>query len=55
MTEIEPYLGGLNIKLSSMCMPITSSQGLKLANLLIAGTSNKEKVIAWMKKKSAAF
>jgi len=36
-------------------MPITSSQGLKLANLLIAGTSNKEKVIAWMKKKALLF
>jgi len=55
MTEIEPYLVELIIKLSSMRMPITSSHGLGLANSLIAGTANKEKVIAWKKKNCAAF
>jgi hypothetical protein len=55
MTEIEPYLVELIIKLSSMCMPITSSHGLGLANSLIAGTANKEKVIAWKKKTVLLF
>ncbi len=55
MMEIEPYLVELIIKLASMCMPITSSQGLELANSLIAGTFNEDKVIAWKKKYCAAF
>jgi hypothetical protein len=48
--EIVPYLVELIIKLVTMHMPITSSQGLELANSLIAGTSNENKVIAWKKK-----
>jgi hypothetical protein len=36
-------------------MPITSSQGLELANSLIAGTSNEDKVIAWKKKIALLF
>jgi hypothetical protein len=50
MMEIEPYLVELIIKLASMHMLITSSQGLELANSLIAGTSNADKVIAGKKK-----
>jgi hypothetical protein len=55
MMEIEPYLVELIIKLASMRMPITSSQGLELANSLIAGTSNEDKVIAWKKKIALLF
>jgi hypothetical protein len=55
MMEIEPYLVELIIKLASMRMPITSSQGLELANSLIAGTSNEDKVITWKKNNCAAF
>jgi len=55
MIEIEPYLVELIIKLSSMRMPITSSQGLELANSLIAGTSTERKVVEWKKKNCAAF
>jgi hypothetical protein len=55
MIEIEPYLVELIIKLSSMRMPITSAQGLELANSLIAGSSTEEKVLAWKKKNCAAF
>jgi hypothetical protein len=55
MMEIEPYLVELIIKLASMRMPITSSQGLELASSLIAGTSNEDKVIAWKKKNSLLF
>jgi hypothetical protein len=55
MIEIEPYLVELIIKLSSIHMPITSVQGLELANSLIAGSSTEEKVLAWKKKNCAAF
>jgi hypothetical protein len=53
MMEIEPYLVELIIKLASMRMPITSSQGLELTNSSITGTSNEDNVIAWKKNCSA--
>ncbi len=39
MLEVEPYLMELIIKLADMRTPITTSQGLQLANSLIKGTS----------------
>jgi len=39
MLEAEPYLMELIIKLADMRTPITTSQGLQLANSLIKGTS----------------
>ncbi len=55
MIDIEPYLVELIIKLVNMCTPITTSQGLELANSLISGTSTEEQLIAWKKKNCAAF
>jgi hypothetical protein len=37
MEDIEPYLVELIKKLADMRTPITTSQGLQLANLLIEG------------------
>jgi hypothetical protein len=50
MLEVEPYLVELIIKLAEMRTPITTSQGLQLANSLIKGTSVEEQVIKWKKK-----
>jgi hypothetical protein len=45
----------LIIKLADMRAPITTSQGLQLANSLIKGTSVEEKVIKWKKKYCKSF
>ena len=55
MLEVEPYLVELIIKLADMRTPITTSQGLQLANSLIKGTSVEEKVIEWKKKYCKSF
>jgi len=55
MIEIEPYLIELITKLANMRTPITTSQGLELANSLISGTSTEEQLITWKKKNCAAF
>jgi hypothetical protein len=55
MIEIEPYLVELIIKLSSMRMPITSAQGLELANSLIAGSSTEKKGASLGKKNVLLF
>jgi hypothetical protein len=44
MLEVEPYLVKFIIKLADMRFPISTSQGLKLANLLIKGTSIEKKL-----------
>jgi hypothetical protein len=40
--DIEPYHVELIIKLANMHTPITTSQGLELANSLISGTPTEE-------------
>jgi len=55
MLEVEPYLVELIIKLADMRTPITTSQGLQLANSLIKGTSVEEKVNEWKKKYCKSF
>jgi hypothetical protein len=55
MLEVEPYLVELIIKLAEMRQPITSAQGLQLANSLINGTSIKGKIIEWKKRNCHAF
>jgi hypothetical protein len=44
MQAIEPYLVAIIIKLANMRIPITTAQGLQLANSLINGTRFKEEV-----------
>ena len=55
MIEIEPYIVELANKLAEMRVPITSKQGLHLANSLIEGTSTQESVLLWKQKNCAAF
>jgi hypothetical protein len=55
MLEVEPYLVELIIKLAEMRQPITTAQGLQLANSLINGTSIKGKIIEWKKRNCHAF
>jgi hypothetical protein len=55
MSEIELYIVELAIKLAEMRVPITSKQGLQLANSLINGTSFQESVLLWKQKNCEAF
>ena len=55
MTEIEPYLVELIIKLSSMRMPITSSHGLGLANSLMREQPTKKRSLRGRKKTVLLF
>jgi len=54
MLDIEPYLVELVTKLAEMRTPITTTQGLELANSLISGTSTIDKLVAW-RDNCAAF
>jgi hypothetical protein len=47
MAEVEPYLVELIIKLADMRTPITTAQGLELANSIISNTSVEETIIGW--------
>jgi hypothetical protein len=55
MLDIEPYLVELVTKLAEMRTPITTTQGLELANSLISGTSTIDKVVARKRDNCAAF
>jgi hypothetical protein len=55
MLNIETYLVELIMKLVEMRTPITTIQGLELANSLISGTSIIDKVVAWKRDNCAAF
>jgi hypothetical protein len=55
MLQVEPYLVELIIKLAEMRQPITTSQGLQVANSLINGTSTKKTVIEWKSRNCHAF
>ena len=47
MEEVEPYLVELIKKLAGMRTPITTLQGLELANSLIEGKSIQKEVLKW--------
>jgi hypothetical protein len=47
MAEDEPYLAQLIIQLANMRTPISSAQGLKLANSLISGTNVENEIMEW--------
>mmetsp|Transcript_25081 Transcript_25081/g.35923 ORF Transcript_25081/g.35923 Transcript_25081/m.35923 type:complete len:179 (+) Transcript_25081:210-746(+) len=55
MAEIEPYIVELAIKLAEMRVPITSKQGLQLANSLIKGSAFHESVLLWKQNNCSAF
>jgi hypothetical protein len=55
MAEIEPYIVELAIKLAEMRVPITSKQGLQLANSLIKGSAFQESVLLWKQNNCSAF
>jgi hypothetical protein len=51
----QKYLVELIIKLADMRTPITTAQGLQLANSIIKGTSIEHKVIDWKQRNCKAF
>ena len=55
MNEIEPYLVGLIQQLAKMRVPISVSEGLMLANSLIAGTETMTKVNKWRETNCTPF
>ncbi len=50
MLDIEPYLVEMIGMLEKMRVPISSRQGLSLANSIISGTSYQKNVMAWKEK-----
>ena len=50
MLDIEPYLVEMIGALEKMRVPISSRQGLSLANSIISGTSYEKNVMAWKEK-----
>ncbi len=46
MLDIEPYMVEMITQLEKMRLPISSRQGLELANSIISGTLHEEKVLA---------
>ena len=55
MLAVEPYLVELFIQLANMRTPITSTQGLQLANSLISGTKIEEESVEWMSHNCHAY
>ncbi len=55
MADVEPYLVDLIKKLAAMRTPITTSQGLELATLLIEGKSIQKEVLKWKAKNCHAY
>ncbi len=55
MAEVEPYLVELILQLAKMRTPITSAQGLELANSLISGTEMEDKLVEWKSKNCHAY
>jgi hypothetical protein len=55
MVQIEPYLVETILQLASMRIPITTSQGLQLANSLINGTAIQKEVTDWKGEKCHAY
>lgn len=55
MLEIEPYLVEMIGQLEKMRVPISSRQGLALANSIISGTLQEEKVLAWKETHCVAY
>ncbi len=55
MVQVEPYLVELIIKLAEMRYPITTSQGLQLANSLIKGKTIQKQKIEWKTHNCRAF
>jgi hypothetical protein len=55
MLELEPYLVELIKKLADMRTPVTTAQGLELANSLIEGKSTQKQLIDWKSKNCHAY
>jgi hypothetical protein len=55
MEAVEPYLVELIKKLADMRTPITTSQGLQLANSLIEGKEIQKKLEKWKSKYCQAY
>jgi hypothetical protein len=55
MAQVEPYLVELIDQLAKMRAPVSTKQGLELANSLINGTSTQEDVLRWKQKIATAF
>jgi hypothetical protein len=55
MLSIEPYLVEMIGQLESMRVPISSRQGLALANSIISGTAQEKKVLEWKENHCVAF
>jgi hypothetical protein len=55
MAQIEPYLVELILQLASMRTPITTSQGLQLANSLISGTRIQNQINDWKRHNCHAY
>jgi hypothetical protein len=55
MLEVEPYLVELIKKLCEMRTPITTAQGLELANSLVEGKSIEKSVLQWKAKNCHAY
>jgi hypothetical protein len=55
MAHVEPYLVELTIKLAEMRQPITTSQGLQLANPFIKGKSIQKHITDWKTHNCHAF
>ena len=55
MLAIEPYLVEMIIQLEKMRVPISSRQGLALANSMISGTAHEEKVLEWKAAHCVSF
>jgi hypothetical protein len=55
MLSIEPYLVEMIGQLESMRVPISSRQGLALANSIISGTAQEKKVLEWTENHCVAF
>jgi len=55
MAQVEPYLVELIDQLAKMRAPVSTKQGLELANSLINGTSTQEDVLRWKQKNCDSF
>ena len=55
MLAIEPYLVEMITQLKKKRVPISSRQGLALANSMISGTAYEEKVLEWKETHCVSF
>jgi hypothetical protein len=55
IVEIEPYIVQLIDQLARMQVPISSRQGLSLANSIVSDTSHEKRVLDWKEKPCFSF